>query len=302
MTTAAAEGWAHFLGSQLVDAVYERLGEASWPDAYDYRADGMQRLEAQLADQNPSETVRGAKLWRELMQIVGQKKLAAILAAWGAAEIDPSDPGAALRQALLEAHDDPRLRDWWNRSEPVIVLARPDSAFRARTMERNRLSGRAVELAHDDGTMAGKRSIAGGGHAVDFQAEGSDWYLTAVKIHGSRYGYPRAPAEDFHVYLCDRDGNVVRDLSFAYSKFRRAKPRWVNLRVEPTNVPATFMICVGFNPTATKGVHVSSDAQGSGHSHSGLPGRLSSGTGGGDWMIRALVDQPKAANPLVPVE
>src|SRR5688572_15097892 len=49
MTTAAAEGWAHYAGSVVVDEVYKARGEKLWAnDPYDYRADGSARLERQL--------------------------------------------------------------------------------------------------------------------------------------------------------------------------------------------------------------------------------------------------------------
>ena len=41
MTAEAAEGWAHYLGSRLVDMVYDQEGPNLWPDRYDYREDGM---------------------------------------------------------------------------------------------------------------------------------------------------------------------------------------------------------------------------------------------------------------------
>ena len=58
LTTAGAEGWAHWLGSQIVDAVYEQHGEDLWPDKYYYREDGTRRLNRQLAASEPTETVR----------------------------------------------------------------------------------------------------------------------------------------------------------------------------------------------------------------------------------------------------
>src|SRR5262245_34430002 len=40
LTTAAAEGWAHYAGSVVVDRVYEAKGKDLWWEPYDYRADG----------------------------------------------------------------------------------------------------------------------------------------------------------------------------------------------------------------------------------------------------------------------
>ncbi|MCK4850546.1 MAG: hypothetical protein KAT11_04300 [Phycisphaerae bacterium] len=314
MTTAAAEGWAHYFGSRIVDTVYAKLGKDLWPDAYDYLADGTKRLQRQLAAKNPSPVQRGAGLWKELAEIVGHKNLAPIFKAWGQAKVDPTDPGAALRKTLLATYArirnlpgskeqigaDKRLADWWNRAEPILVLKRPRSEFTARTAKPNELTGAAVELSEDEGKSAGRRSIAGSGHAVRRKVDGRDWYLTGVKVFGSRYGQPRPPQEDFHLWLCDKDFKVITDFPFPYAKFPWGKARWVSLPVKPTNVPAEFVICVGFNPTGRKGVFVHHDKQASGNSLTGLPGRPGREFQQGDWLIRASVDQLKIANPLMP--
>jgi hypothetical protein len=147
------------------------------------------------------------------------------------------------------------------------------------------------ELARDDGKAAGKKSIAGSGHAVRFEAPGDDWTLTAVALHGSRYGYPKAPDEDFHVYLCDEKFQKLADFPFPYAKYQRGESKWVELPVKPTKVPKTFLIGFGFNPAQTKGVYVSHDAEGSGHSLVGLPGDEMKPFDKGDWLIRAKIVQ-----------
>ena len=149
----------------------------------------------------------------------------------------------------------------------------------------------ARELALDDGQMTGRKSIADGGHAVRFEApdQGEGWMLTAVRIHGSRYGYPRPPREDFKVFLCDDQFKPIAEFAFPYSKFERGNSKWVTLEVKPTKVPKTFILGVGFNPTATKGVYLSHDRQGSGRSLVGLPGEESRPFTQGDWLIRAKV-------------
>jgi len=302
LTGAAKEGWAHYLGSRIVDLVYAREGEALWPDPYNYLADGTARLKKQLAAENPREVVRAAGLWMELVKIVGDKGVAPILQAWGKATIDPQDPGAALRKVLLATNADSRLADWWNKAEPLFVFKRPRSGFVTRPVEPRELIGQPMQLAHDDGSSAGVRSIAGGGHAVRFEAPGDTWYLTAVRIFGSRYGYPTAPRENFHIWLCDADFKVIADFPFPYAKFTREAPRWVTLSIKPTNVPSKFIICVGFNPTNTKGVFVHHDREASGKSLAGLPGAKGYPFPEGDWMIRIGLDQPKTADALSPAK
>lgn len=298
LTSAGAEGWAHYLGTRIVDGIYALEKEELWPDKYDYLADGMARLKRQLAQPNPSSTAKGAGLWKELVDILGDKGIVAVFKAWSEADIDPADPGAALRKALLATGPDSRLADWWNKVEPVFVFKRPKSGFVARTAERKDLAGQAMELAHDDGKQVGKRSIAGSGHAVRFKVLGDSWYLTTVRVYGSRYGYPAAPREDFHIWLCDGDFGVIADFPQPYSKFKRGNPRWVSLFVEPTNVPSEFTICVAFNPTGTKGVYVGHDKSASGNSFTGLAGQKGRPFRNGDWMIRVRLDQLKTADAL----
>ncbi|UCD51699.1 MAG: hypothetical protein JSW27_03530 [Phycisphaerales bacterium] len=302
MTPAAAEGWAHYLGSRIVDEVYAREKEDLWPDKYDYLADGMARLNEQLARPKPSDTAKAAGLWKELVQIVGDDGIAAVFTAWSKADVDATDPGAALRAALLATNSDSRLAQWWNEAEPLLVFKRPRSGFVARTAKAAELFGQPLELAHDDGRQTSKSSIAGSGHAVRFETLGDNWYLTAVRLYGSRYGHRAPPREDFQVWLCDKDFKVIADFAMPYSRFRRGGPRWVNLPVEPTNVPSEFIICVGFNPTRTKGVYVGYDGSPSGNSFVGLAGKEGRAFQKGDWMIRVKLDQLKTADALRPVE
>ncbi len=149
------------------------------------------------------------------------------------------------------------------------------------------------ELALDDGKMKGKRSIAGGGHAVRFDAPAEGWMLTAVRVHGSRYGYPRPPKEDFKVFVCDDRMKLIAEFAFPYSKFGRGESKWVTLDIKPTELPKTFMLGVDFDPTQTKGVYVSHDSEGSGRSVVGLPGDESQPFKQGDWLIRAKIAPAK---------
>ncbi len=150
-------------------------------------------------------------------------------------------------------------------------------------------------LARDDGQAAGRLSIAGSGHVVRLEAPGPNSFLTTVQIHGSRYGTPTPPREDFHIWLCDTDARVIADFPFPYSRFQRGPERWVTLETKPIAVPARFLIVVGFNPTFTKGVYVSRDAQNSGASFTGLPGQTPRAFPEGDWLIRVSLDQSSPA-------
>ena len=149
-----------------------------------------------------------------------------------------------------------------------------------------------MELKNDDGTPAGKKSFPRG-IASAFETSDDGYFITSIRIHGGRYGSPRAPNEDFHVSLCDKDFKLITDFDFPYAKFARGNPKWVELRLKPTEVPREFVICLNFNPTSTKGVFVSHDEEGEGLV--GLPGKRAGSFTGGDWMIRVTVDRLKQA-------
>ncbi|MHB0956287.1 MAG: SHD1 domain-containing protein [Pirellulaceae bacterium] len=161
----------------------------------------------------------------------------------------------------------------------------------AKTIAATALVGKPEELKNDDGTPAGKKSLPHGIAAV-FKTLDDGYYITALRIHGGRYGYPQAPKEDFHVSLCDTDFELIADFTYPYSKFARGDAKWVELRCKPTALPRDFVVCLNFNPTSTKGVYVSHDSEGEGLV--GLPGKQAGSFTGGDWMIRVTVDRLKA--------
>lgn len=74
LTTAGAEGWAHYAGSVVVDEVHAKKGEGVWPDKYDYLADGTARLKRQLTAAKPSEVDREAGAWMDLEAIIGRER------------------------------------------------------------------------------------------------------------------------------------------------------------------------------------------------------------------------------------
>jgi len=293
LTSSAAEGWAHYLGSRLLDSVHASLGSDLWPERYNYLEDGTRRLDKQLAQPKPSPVARAAGVWKALGAIVGDKGFSPLFAAWDQRVTNPTEAGTTAK-AVLEQHTEAqRLAAWWDTSAPVLVQKLSKSDAAAESTDPKQLRGASQGLAHDDGEMAKKSSMAGGGHAVKFAVKGADWFLTEVRIHGSRYGHPQPPAENFHVWLCDNDFKAITDFPFPYSAFQRGQPQWVTLKTKPTRVPAEFFICVGFNPTATKGVFVSYDKESSGNSRAGLPGREPRPFAGGDWLIRATVSEKR---------
>lgn len=300
LTGDACEGWAHYFGSQIVDDVYAQLGEKAWWQPYDYRADGTMRLEKQLAAGKTDGTTAAAGLWRDMVKLVGEKNVAKVFAAWEKADVNAAEPAKALGDALATVSSDPKLSAWWAKASPVLVkpsrMSKLAAATKPAANKAAPAAGKSTELALDDGKSAGKKSIAGSGHAVGFETSAEGCKLTAVKIFGSRYGTQAPPAEDFHVYLCDSDGKQIKDFPFPYKNFLRGGDRWVTLKLpEAAEVPQKFILCVSFNPTQTKGVYVHYDAKPDGDSRAGLPGELNDAFDKGDWMIRATLTEPTPA-------
>jgi beta-lactamase regulating signal transducer with metallopeptidase domain len=151
----------------------------------------------------------------------------------------------------------------------------------------------AKELSHDDGKMADKRSIGGGGYGVRFEVDSDSYYVTSVSLHGSRYGEPRPPQEDFNVWICDDQFQPIATFHFPYSSYARAAPVWKSFKIKPTKVPEKFIVCFGFNAHQTKGVYVSYDNEPTtGSSLVGVPGQGEPQPfDRGDWLIRCKVEK-----------
>lgn len=82
MADAAAEGWAHYIGSVVVDRVFAIKGESLWPEQYDYRADGIARLQKDVASKSPSDITIAAAEWQKLGAITGPQGFPPLFAAW----------------------------------------------------------------------------------------------------------------------------------------------------------------------------------------------------------------------------
>lgn len=298
MRGTAKEAWAHYLGSRITDLVYERCGPELWPDSYDYRADGMARLNSMLAESDGTDPYNQAvRAWKELVTLTGDKGVAPLFVAWNCAPIDPLDPGAAIRQTLAAHAKAKELTKWWAKYEPFLIEKIEKSPFAAQVATPGELIGRPVELAIDNGHADGQRSISGSGHSVRLLAPGTNCFLTEVRVFGCRYGEPEPPKEDFHVWLCDKDFKPIAHFSFPYSSFPYAEQpaKWVTLKVRPTSVPRDFVLNVTFNPTATKGIYAHFDKSDGGQSFTGLPGHKQDSFEQGNWLLRAVVERKGSA-------
>jgi RNA polymerase sigma-70 factor (ECF subfamily) len=156
-------------------------------------------------------------------------------------------------------------------------------------------------LKYDDGGMESETSIAGGGHAVLFKCPSQgDWYLDQVQLFGTRYGYPKAPNENFYIYITDPKMEKVCKIAKPYGTFARGKEKWTTIKITPVKVPEEFYICFVFDPTDTKGVFVGMDENVEvSHSKNAVPGdHISDMSKKADWMIRAHVTPYASPKPL----
>lgn len=301
MTSAAAEGWAHYLGSVALDHVHQARGNSLWPQPYNYLADGSVRLRRQLASRQASDVAKAAGQWQTLAKVIDDKAFIDLFHRWQAAEVDPATPGKTLLEALLDVAPDRRsaLTAWWKTAQPLFVQGIDKSDREALTIERAKLTGDPAIIRLDDDASDGRRSIAGGGHARLFKSPaGEGWFLTAVSLHGSRYGQADATGESFSITLCDEQMKPIATWTQPYNSIARGEVKWHRIEVTPTSVPKRFHVCFDFDPSATKGVYVSFDTSTSGSSRIATPGKPGTPLDAGDWMIRIELDRYKDADAL----
>jgi len=186
-------------------------------------------------------------------------------------------------------------------ANPFAIKQEAEKTSAAKQEMAKPSGGEARELSHDNGSMAGKSSIAGGGHAVRFKVDGDSWCVTSVSLHGSRYGYPQPPKENFNLWICDAQFKPIATFHFPYSSYTRADPVWKSFRIRPTRVPQDFIVCFGFNPQQTKGVYVSYDGKPGETSMTGVPGEGEPQPfAKGNWLIRCKVEKRKENGAKTP--
>jgi hypothetical protein len=150
-------------------------------------------------------------------------------------------------------------------------------------------------LSYGDGKPDGKKSIGGSGEMIRFELPDGVTKVHGLKIHGSRYGMPQAPQENFEIsFLSDDLSEVLHTETPPYALFKRGKEAWVRVNFkEPVELPEKFWVSLNFNAETTKGVYVSYDASTGGkYSRVGLPGDEKPPREtdfGGDWMVQVLL-------------
>ena len=153
-------------------------------------------------------------------------------------------------------------------------------------------------LKYGDGKADGKKSYGGNGELIRFELPKGVDRVRGIKIHGSRYGLPKAPDEDFEITFLSEDlDEVLATESAPYKLFKRGREMWVRVNFkEPIELPQNFWIALNFNAHQTKGVYVSYDTSTKGeYSRVGLAGSEDAPQPtefGGDWMVQVLVSRP----------
>lgn len=159
-------------------------------------------------------------------------------------------------------------------------------------------------IEHHDGRADGKKSLGGSGHLIRFELPDGVTRVKAIRVHGSRYGTPKAPNEDFEIGFLSEDRTEILAVEHApYGLFRRGDERWVTVRFkEPVALPPAFWVGLDFAPGRTKGVYVSYDTSTGGERSmtgrtQGEPESHERVDFGGDWMVALLPERPEAAAP-----
>lgn len=154
-------------------------------------------------------------------------------------------------------------------------------------------------LKYGDGRADGKKSFGGNGQMIRFELPEGVTSVRGIKIHGSRYGLPQAPDEDFEItFLNDNLDEILGNESAPYRLFKRGREMWVRVNfAEPIELPSKFWVALNFNAHQTKGVYLSYDTSTKGeYSRVGLAGSDETPKPtdfGGDWMVQVMLPASK---------
>jgi hypothetical protein len=117
------EGWAHYIGSVLVDRLYESKGPALWFEEYDYRSDGTARLRHSLTE-SPSAVDRSAGAFLALEQIIGRRGPAKLFPPLYEATHNATSATLSkeIESALTSTFADhaEELKGWWHSYSGVL--------------------------------------------------------------------------------------------------------------------------------------------------------------------------------------
>lgn len=175
-----------------------------------------------------------------------------------------------------------------------LALAEETTAVTDKEVATKPAARKQLLLKYGDNKPDGRKSIAGAGEMIRFELPTETGAVRAIRVHGSRYGYPQAPKEDFEVTILSSDMKEVLHTELVpYSLFKRAKKgRWTHVPFKKSaDVPQSFWVVLDFNAEAKKGVYVSYDTSTKGkYSRVGTTDEDAHETKfGGDWMVQVLL-------------
>jgi len=284
-------GWGHYCGSLVVDHVWAEQGSSVWPGGWDYSRDGMVRLNSQCKTNDGDAMLNAACTFNAIGEKYGHRKVGSAMT--GALAVEPAGHELMGRfckilDARAEAGASAMVPDSVRKS-PIVptseVVMLPSKGFISEAWEQT-----GGWVGYDDDSEDGMRSIAGGGHCIQFNIKGGG-ELKAVSLKGARYGYPQSDS-NFTMSIYDGGFELIQTYSFPYMKFaERGEPLyWVEFNLSGVEVPEDFYVLFNFNPGQTDGVYVGYDANSAGHSSQGASVFNLRNFDDGDWMVRVKVE------------
>jgi RNA polymerase sigma-70 factor (ECF subfamily) len=181
-------------------------------------------------------------------------------------------------------------------SSVKFLLAQNTTAVSSPTTSEKRSPGL---LAYGDDKPDGKKSYGGSGQMIRFELPEGVTKIKGMRIHGSRYGVPQAPKEDFEItFLSEKRDETLHVEAAPYRLFNRGKEQWVRIPFKnEVELPRRFWVCLNFNAAQTKGVYVSFDTSTKGqYSRVGLAGDKEEPKETdfhGDWMVQLFISPAK---------
>lgn len=206
--------------------------------------------------------------------------------------LEPKNPAA-------ENADSKPAKEKADKGQGRLDSPRPVPAVFAAEQVTEKKNAAPGILGYGDGKPDGKKSLGGSGEMIRFELPEGVTKIKGIRIHGSRYGYPQAPKEDFEItFLNDNRDETLHVEAAPYRLFNRGKEQWVRIPFKSEiELPRKFWVCLNFNAERTKGVYVSYDTSTKGeYSRTGLPGDKEPPKETdfkGDWMVQLILSPAK---------
>jgi beta-lactamase regulating signal transducer with metallopeptidase domain len=229
---------------------------------------------------------------------------------WGYPAVRPAElTRRRLEEIMKRKNMTHRKAPYWctSAAAAVAILALPGASAELAAQQTTEKAAPAAReattkppatLEYGDSKPDGKKSLGGSGEAIRFEMPKGVDAVRGIRIHGSRYGLPEAPKEDFEIiFVNDAFDEVLHTEKAPYELFRRGREVWVRVNFkQAVELPEKFWVVLDFHAQQTKGVYVSYDTSTKGeYSRIGLPSdekKLRETDFGGDWMVQLFLGRP----------